>query len=72
MMNGSVEQDAAGNVVVGAPVAQGGARAPLPYGGDSPPAGEVAVANLGVDAAPRVLVGLLLDGTPVLYERRAD
>lgn len=69
MVNGSVEQDAAGNVVVGAPVAVGGARAPKPYGGDAP-AGDVAVVHLGVEVAPRVLVGMLLDGSPVLYERR--
>jgi hypothetical protein len=69
MMNGSVEQDAAGNVVVGAPVAQAGAKAPAPFGGD---AAQVAVVELGVSEAPRVLVGMLSDGTPVLYERRAD
>jgi hypothetical protein len=65
-MNGSVETDAAGNVVVGAPVARAGAKAPTPNG----EAVDVAVVNLGVDVAPRVLVGMLTDGSPILYERK--
>jgi hypothetical protein len=63
--NGSVDVDAAGNVVVGAPVATASGRAPMPYG---EPASEVAVVNLGVQVAPRVLVAMLNDGSPVLYQ----
>lgn len=56
------------DVVIAAPPAGAVGEAPTPYG--EAPAGDVAVVHLGVAAAPRVLVGMLLDGTPVLYEQR--
>jgi hypothetical protein len=63
-----VQVDDDGNVSVGAPAAGAAGTAPNPFG--APTENQVAVVNLGVPQAPRIIVGLLTDGTPVLYEQR--
>lgn len=68
--NGHVETDEHGNVTVGAPSAAANGHAPAPNSAD--PATQVAVVNLGVPVAPRAIVGILTDGSPVLYEQKGD
>lgn len=66
--NGHVQTDEHGNVTVAAEAAGAAGTAPAPNSAD--PTAQVAVVNLGVAVAPRAIVGILTDGSPVLYEQK--
>lgn len=57
------------DVTIGAPSANGTAKAPLPYGLEGAEQPQVAVVHLGVDDAPDCLVAFTTDGVPHLYQR---
>jgi hypothetical protein len=67
--NSHVETDPHGYVTVAADPAGAAGTAPAPNSADATT--QVAVVNLGVAVAPRAIVGILLDGSPVLYEQKA-